>query len=328
MVDWNAVLDDAAAGSDTQLARFVSAIEANKWPALAALGQRLSVAETWPVATRVGITGSAGAGKSTLVAALSSTWPGQTRVGALAIDPSSEVSGGAVLGDRLRLYNNSNSSQGGRLYLRSMGARGSMGAISRHIGATASLLECLRFDPVIVETAGAGQSDIGIRSLVDCLVLVLNPENGDVIQMIKAGLMEWADVYVVNKSDREGAQAFASQLRGVIARQGPRDGVPAAKRVHLVRATEPTAPEMQNLSETLRAWPGATQAARQRSWSEVVERLVEAEVVTLVRSLITSSAGWAQAVDSCRAGQQAPPDAARLLLMEASSQLSQTPLPP
>jgi LAO/AO transport system kinase len=304
--DWDRVLVAAADGSDAAVARFLSALEARDWTALAALGRRVTAAGGQPVATRIGLTGAAGAGKSSLVAALSHAWPGDGRVGAVAIDPSSDLTGGAVLGDRCRLYAQVRPSEAGaggsRLYLRSMAARGSASALSRYAGAAVTLLESVGFDPVLVETAGAGQSDVGIRQEIDCLVLVLTPESGDVIQMLKAGLMEHADLYAVNKADRDGARQFASQLRAVIARQGTVNGRTAAQRVHLVQATDPDDPGLRGLAAALFDWPPATGADRQQAWLRVVGRLAESSLIEHLRRRLDGQ-DWARAVDQCAAGE-------------------------
>ena len=306
---WDSVLASARSGSDTSLARFVSAIERDDWAALAELGRAVSAQDPVSRSTRIGITGAAGAGKSTLVAALASVWPGDSRVGAVAVDPSSEASGGALLGDRFRLYDHDRdqSRQGKRMYLRSVAARGSQGALSRHVGAIVSLFDTIDLDPVIVETAGAGQSDIGVRGMVDCLVLVLNPDSGDVIQMLKAGLMEWADLYVVNKSDRPGAREFAATLRAVIARQGPRHGVAPAQRVHSVQANSPDSPEMRKLVSALCSWPEISQG-RQEMWTRTVEEIVLASLVDHVRTRATGLRDWSALVESTAAGKRAPRD--------------------
>lgn len=267
-------------------------------------------------ATRIGITGAAGAGKSTLVAAIAAAWPGDERVGAIAVDPSSELTGGALLGDRFRLYDHERDRTGAgrRLFLRSVAARGSLGATSRHLGAIVSLYESLDLDPVIVETAGAGQSDIGVREIVDCLVLVLNPDSGDVIQMLKAGLMEWADLYVVNKSDRPGAAEFTAQLRGIVARQGARHGVPPARRVQAVQASSPDSRGIADLVRTLHDWPHITGRSRQELWLRTVEQLVLDTLVRQTRAHALSHTEWPSAVEACATGKREPDEVVAELL--------------
>lgn len=314
MRDWEAVLEEAVAGSETALARTVTAVESGDWGAIGALGRRLS--ESDRRAVRVGLTGAAGAGKSTLLAALSRTWPGTDRVGGIAIDPSSEVSGGAVLGDRYRLYRRDRQARGddARLYLRSMAARGVGGAVSRHVGIVASLLEEVGLAPVIVETAGAGQSDTSVKEWVDCLVLVLTPESGDILQMLKAGLMEWADVYVVNKADREGAGRFASQLRGLVASQRGSHVLEPADRVQLVQADRADGDELAPLVAAVEQVAAAQARPRRDLWERVIGAFLERALVEAYRDRLVRDAEWPDLVARCARGEVAGDDVAERFL--------------
>jgi LAO/AO transport system kinase len=141
--------------------------------------------------------------------------------------------------------------------------------------------------------------------MVDCLVLVLNPDSGDVIQMLKAGLMEWADLYVVNKSDRPGAREFAAALRGVIAGQGSRHGLPPAHRVHSVQANSPDSPEMRRLADAVRTWPGSSQA-RAEMWTHTVEDLVLASLLDHVRREARDLDAWSSLVEATASGKREP----------------------
>jgi LAO/AO transport system kinase len=163
----------------------------------------------------IGITGPPGAGKSTLTDALIGelTSTGQS-VAVLCIDPSSPFHLGALLGDRIRMsswYNHPD------VYIRSLASRGSMGGLHPRIIEVTEVLKAAAFDWIIIETVGVGQSEIEIAGLADITTVVLVPESGDEIQTMKAGLMEIADVFVVNKSDRPGADAFVSNLRLMLA---------------------------------------------------------------------------------------------------------------
>jgi LAO/AO transport system kinase len=161
-------------------------------------------------AFRIGVTGPPGAGKSTLITKLIQHWlESNLKVGVLAVDPTSPFSGGALLGDRVRMTSIGMDS---RVFVRSLATRGSSGGLARAVGEMADLMDAFGLDPVLLETVGVGQSEFEIVQYVDTTVVVLVPESGDAIQAMKAGLMEIGDIFVINKSDREGATRFANEL--------------------------------------------------------------------------------------------------------------------
>lgn len=150
----------------------------------------------------IGITGPAGAGKSSLINKTAvSMRKMRTRPAVLAVDPTSHVTGGAILGDRVRMSESSDSG----IYIRSIASRGATGAISHHLRNSIRVLEYAGFDPIIIESVGAGQTEVEISNIADITVVVFNPHTGDGIQTIKAGLTEIGDIYLVNKSDLDGA---------------------------------------------------------------------------------------------------------------------------
>jgi LAO/AO transport system kinase len=159
----------------------------------------------------VGVTGSAGSGKSTLIAALAKrARRDKKKVGILAVDPSSPKSGGAFLGDRVRMQELAEDSG---VFIRSMASRGARGGVARGTRGSAELFRAAGYDLILIETVGAGQLDDEVTKISDVTLLVLTPESGDEMQLMKAGIRELADIFVVNKSDRPGAARMARLLK-------------------------------------------------------------------------------------------------------------------
>jgi LAO/AO transport system kinase len=173
-------------------------------------------------AYRLGVTGAPGTGKSTLVDRLAAHYRGQHKtVGVIAVDPSSPFTGGAILGDRIRMQGHASDTG---MFIRSMATRGSLGGLSEATNDTALLLDAAGKEFIIVETVGVGQGEVEIVRLADCTIVVLVPGMGDDVQNLKAGLMEIADIFVINKCDREGADRFEEQLRAILTIAPDRDG--------------------------------------------------------------------------------------------------------
>lgn len=207
---WQQQLNEIIQGNSKTLARCISLIE-NEATGYDELLQLLPATHT-PI---IGITGPPGAGKSTLVDALIEQMVSQDKnVAVLCVDPSSPFNLGALLGDRIRMsewYNNPH------VFIRSLATRGSLGGLHPKIIEISDLLKAAPFDFIIIETVGVGQSEVEIAGLADVTVVVVVPEAGDEVQTMKAGLMEIADVFVVNKADRPDADMFVKNLRLMLA---------------------------------------------------------------------------------------------------------------
>ncbi len=166
----------------------------------------------------IGITGPPGAGKSTLIAALVGAWlEAGKKVAVLSVDPSSPFHKGAILGDRIRMKDWYLHPQ---VFIRSLASRGHLGGLNSSMIALTTLLQSVGFDIIVVETVGVGQSEVEVASLADTTVVVLVPEAGDEVQMMKSGLMEVADLFVVNKSDRPDATTFTNHIRQMMMENG------------------------------------------------------------------------------------------------------------
>jgi LAO/AO transport system kinase len=207
---WKQLLAGIQIGNYQSIARAISLVE-NEVEGSNDFLQALPISKT-PI---TGITGPPGAGKSTLTDALIGHWTAEgKKVAVLCIDPSSPFNMGALLGDRIRMsdwYNHPG------VYIRSLATRGSLGGLHPYIIDITAILQAAGFDEIIVETVGVGQSEIDIAGLADTTVVVVVPEAGDEVQTMKAGLMEIADVFVVNKSDRPDADTFVKNLRLMMA---------------------------------------------------------------------------------------------------------------
>ncbi|MFZ0619910.1 MAG: methylmalonyl Co-A mutase-associated GTPase MeaB [Candidatus Acidiferrales bacterium] len=206
-------------GDVLAIARAVSAIE-NRAPEAELLLR--SLFPHTGSAYRIGITGAPGTGKSTLVDRLATHYRAERQsVGIIAVDPSSPFTGGAILGDRIRMQGHAGDDG---VFIRSMATRGYLGGLAQAAGDAALLLDAAGKQFIVIETVGVGQGEIEIVRLADCTVVVLVPGMGDDIQNLKAGLMEIGDIFVLNKSDRDGADRFEQQLTAILQLVPERDG--------------------------------------------------------------------------------------------------------
>jgi LAO/AO transport system kinase len=204
------IVDEIRSGNTRALARAITAIE-NRAPQSAELLKAL-----FPHTGRarvIGLTGAPGAGKSTLVDQLAREYRKQQKtVGIIAVDPTSPYTGGAILGDRIRM--GSHYADPG-IYIRSMATRGSLGGLARTTADVASVMDASGRDVILIETVGVGQDEVDIVRLAEVTVVILVPGMGDDVQTIKAGIMEIADIFVINKSDRDGAERVVREIRSM-----------------------------------------------------------------------------------------------------------------
>ncbi len=221
----------------------------------------------------IGITGPPGSGKSTLVSALIGEWRRRgRRVGVLAVDPSSPYTRGAILGDRIRMMEHAADRD---VFMRSMASRGELGGLAATTWIAAAALDAAGYDPVIIETVGAGQSEVEIARLAETTVVVEVPEMGDEVQAIKAGLLEVADIIAVNKGDRPGADRAARQLRAMLSTAGGRIERQPPPVLVTTATTGVGVPELTDAIEAHRAVAREPLAARERAVHQVRRALAD-----------------------------------------------------
>ena len=263
------------AGDRRALARAATMVE-NRWHGWLALLEALQSPQRR--AKVVGITGSAGSGKSTLVSAVTTSLEAEgEQVAIIAVDPSSPLSGGAVLGDRVRMHALSS----GSTFIRSLSTRGAMGGVCRAARDMVDLFDAAGFGMVLVETVGVGQDEVDVMSLADEVLLVCNPGQGDGIQAIKAGVMEIADLFVVNKADQAGAARLVSQLHQMLATRAD----PARRGRPIFTTAALTGQGVAALADRLRLRAGIRRRQDQPAAERVAEvlRLLQPELLRMLQ---------------------------------------------
>jgi LAO/AO transport system kinase len=266
--DWAAQI---RAGDVRALARAISAVEEHEAAAEALLEQLFPFTGK---AFLLGVTGAPGTGKSTLADRLASSYRTAGRsVGIIAVDPTSPYTGGALLGDRIRMQRHAGDAG---VFIRSMATRGFLGGLARATADVALLLDAAGKETIIVETVGVGQDEVDIVRLADCTLVLLVPGLGDDVQSMKAGLMEVADIFVLNKAEREGADRLAQQIESMLELAPARDGwKPPVVRTTAVDGTG--VPQLVEAIEQFRVHVQGAAVRRERtveSWKQRLRMLL------------------------------------------------------
>jgi len=304
-------------GDQTALARLITIVEREGPEATEVL--RLAYPHAGK-AYRVGFTGPPGGGKSTLADALITHLrdggrPGAPTIGVIAVDPSSPFTGGALLGDRIRMERHYKDEG---VFIRSMGSRGGRGGVPSVAQRAATLLEASGKDYVFIETVGVGQTELDVMEAADSIVVVLVPEAGDSIQTMKAGLMEIGDIFVVNKADREGADRLAAGV-AISLRLGAQD---PSRETPVLTTQAHRGVGVKELAEAIRKHreamerSGELKRRRERRASAQFFKTVEERLAARLHDLIARDGGARALLEQVRAGAMDPYSAALALLRD------------
>jgi len=309
------LLSGTSARDFRAIARFITRIEAGQPTARAlAAGLRRPSGR----AHIIGITGSPGAGKSSLVDHMALEYRRRgLSVAILAVDPSSPFSGGAILGDRIRM---SRAAEDSSIFIRSMATRGSLGGLAKATLESVHVLDCAGFDIVLIETVGVGQAEVDIVRTADTCVVVLVPGMGDSVQIIKAGLMEIADVFVINKSDRDGALALEKDLLTLLSlAEGGKD----AWQPKIVRTIATIGEGAETLVEATRehlVWLDSSAQGRDRRLKIVSQTIRSLASEWLAQAALHGSENMISALArECVARQRTPLEAVEQVVTWAQS---------
>lgn len=300
------LVKDVLAGDAKALAKAISIVEHYQPGAEVLISELHRHLNRRPI---IGFSGPPGSGKSTLIGGVAEYFTGRgLRVGVLAIDPSSPFTGGAVLGDRVRMT--SVASRPG-VFIRSISTKGSKGVVTSHARAILRVFDAAGFDIILVETAGAGQTDISVNDVADVVTIVVTPDIGDGVQTIKAGLLEIGDVYVVNKADDARSSLTATLLETMLSRIDPK---PRVLRTVATRGegTEELGETLLKTWERLNASGEIFARRRRQTVTEVLAIMMES--VRLTAEELTSNKQFLEDVENLFADGMDPRSIARLKL--------------